>query len=61
MTSTSFTTFGIIAGSVFLWVTSVSASGDVRHLINLFLLVLLVSMVLLNWAKIGPLFFKQGG
>lgn len=57
--SQQFTAGGIILVGVILWAVSQSASADLKHVINLFLLVLLSSMVLLNWGKISPLFFKQ--
>lgn len=56
----SFTILGIIVVGIVLWVSAQSATGDARHAINLFLIVLLVSMVLINWYKISPLIFKGG-
>ena len=56
----SFPPLAIVALAVIFWVTAQSASGSVRHVINLLLLTLLVSMVLLNWANIRPLILKGG-
>lgn len=58
---TQFKTMGAVVFGVILWATSQGVHGEVRHLINGFLGVLLLSMVLLNWKEIGPLFFKNGG
>ncbi|MCL6443354.1 MAG: hypothetical protein K6T83_07850 [Alicyclobacillus sp.] len=59
MTTARFTTFGVIAVGLALWVFSQQATGDARKIFNMLLLVLLMSMVLLNWTKIGPIFFRQ--
>jgi hypothetical protein len=50
--------FGITAVGILFWVTSQNATGNTRNMINGFLGVLLLSMVLLNWSKIKPIFFK---
>jgi hypothetical protein len=54
----SFNVVGIVTFGVILWVTSQNATGNMRSLINRFLGVLLLSMMLLNWSKIRPIFFK---
>lgn len=51
---------GIIALGLILWATAQSAGTEVRRVINLLLATLLVSMIVLNWYKISPL-FVQGG
>lgn len=53
-----FTIVGIIIFGIVLWVSSQNATGQVRSIINGFLGVLLLSMVLLHWSKIKPIFFK---
>lgn len=58
---TRFTALGIIVVAFALWLGGTSANGDARHAINLFLVVLLASMILLNWNRIGPLFIAGGG
>lgn len=55
----NFTIVGIITFSIILWVTSQNAKGQIRQLINGFLGVLLLSMILLNWKAIGPIFFNK--
>lgn len=53
-----FTIVGIIIFGIILWTYSQNATGQIRKLINGFLGVLLLSMILLNWSKIKPIFFK---
>lgn len=55
-----FTPLAIIGLAVVFWVTAQNASGSVKHVLNLLLLVLLASMVLLNWSNIRPLIFQGG-
>lgn len=57
-TQSGFNVIGIITFGIILWVASQNATGNMRSLINGFLGVLLLSMVLLNWSKIRPIFFK---
>lgn len=61
MNKSSFTLVGIVVFSIILWNASQNASGSIRKLVNGFLGVLLLSMVILNWSKIGPIFIKNGG
>lgn len=61
MTTASFTPLGIVAVGGVLWIASQSASQDARHALNGILGVLLLSMVVLNWSKIGPIFISGGG
>ncbi len=59
--SYNFTVGGLIVLGIVFWAGGQSATGPARHTYNLFLGVLLVSMVLLNWGTIGPLIIKKGG
>lgn len=56
--NSGFTIVGIVTFGIILWTVSQNATGQARGLINGFLGVLLLSMVLLNWSKIKPIFFK---
>lgn len=58
--STQFNAIGIATVAIVFWIASQNASGEERTMFNLFLGVLLLSMVLLNWSKIQPIFFKGG-
>jgi uncharacterized membrane protein YiaA len=60
MNKSSFTLVGIVVFSIVLWNASQNASGSIRKLVNGFLGVLLLSMVILNWSKISPIFIKNG-
>lgn len=57
--SSQFTLFGIIIFAAVLWLSAQSGSVDMKKTINGFLAVLLLSMILLNWSKISPIFFKE--
>ncbi|KRW90922.1 hypothetical protein SD51_12180 [Alicyclobacillus tengchongensis] len=58
--SPQFTTFGVAVLAIVFWITAQQASPEAQHTFNLFLGVLLLSMFLLHWPKISPLFFKGG-
>ncbi|EPZ43831.1 hypothetical protein [Alicyclobacillus acidoterrestris] len=58
--NTQFNAIGIATVAIIFWITAQNASGDARTMFNLFLGVLLLSMVILNWSKIQPIFFKGG-
>lgn len=53
-----FSTFGIIVVAILFWLTAQNGSPSIRSIINRFLGVLLLSMILLNFNKIKPIFFK---
>lgn len=53
-----FTVGGLIVLGVIFWAASQNASGDARKAYNMFLFVLLFSMIILNWSKISPLILK---
>lgn len=55
-----FTTGGVIALGIGFWALSQSATGAAKSTYNTFLFVLLMSMIILNWAKISPLIIKGG-
>ncbi len=57
----NFTAGGLIVLAVIFWAGGQSATGAARHTYNLFLGVLLFSMIILNWKVIGPLIIKKGG
>ena len=59
MNNAEFTTGGLIVLGVVFWAIAQNAEGKGKSTLNLFLFVLLTSMVLLNWAKISPLILKQ--
>lgn len=56
----SFTPLGIFLAAVALAFAGTTGSPDMRRMVNLFLGVLLLSMILLNWQHIGPLFIQGG-
>lgn len=53
-----FTVGGVIVLGVVFWAASQNATGEARKTYNLFLFVLLMSMIILNWSKISPLILK---
>lgn len=55
-----FSPFGIVVVVLGVWLVGVSAQGDLRTMINWILLVILAGMLLFNWPKISPYFFKGG-
>ena len=59
--SGNFTLGAIVILAIVFWTVSQSATGKARTTINLLLLVLLASMILLNWAKIQPFIITGGG
>jgi hypothetical protein len=59
--NSEFTVGGLIVLGIVFWAGGQSAQGSAKHTYNLFLGVLLTSMVILNWSKISPLIFKKGG
>lgn len=59
-TGSTLTGFGITIAVLALLLAGTTASGSARKAINLFLGVILVGIVILQWPKIGPLFIKGG-
>lgn len=57
----SFTAGGMIVLGIVFWAAGQSAQGPARSTYNMFLGVLLTSMVILNWSTISPLIIKKGG
>lgn len=55
----TFNIVGIVTFGIILWTVSQNATGQARSIVNGFLGVLLLSMILLNWSKIKPIFFKS--
>ncbi len=60
MTSQRFTVVGVILLAVLFWVFSQTAQGEARKVYNLFLLVLLVSIIFAKWSVIEPLIMSKG-
>jgi hypothetical protein len=56
----TFTKLGLLLFAVILWASAQSASAAGKKTINLFLLVLLTSIILLRWANLKPLLIKEG-
>jgi len=60
MTSSKFTVVGVILLAILFWVFSQTATGEARKVYNLFLIVLLVSIVFSKWSVIAPLIMTKG-
>jgi hypothetical protein len=51
---------GIIGFAFLLWSFGINGSPQTRKMINMFLFVLLVSIVMIRWNIISPFFIKNG-
>lgn len=61
LSGAGFTIAGVLILSLAVWIGAQNASPHGRKFLNLFLFVLLLSIMILRWNELSPLVFRNGG